>query len=414
MSARPALLFLALFACAARANAAVIEGRISHPTKPAGAARLVVEAIGLDPEEKAIVRQTKSDEQGRYRFDDLPAPAAYLVRARYEGLTFPGGSAAFPPAEKDKHQTLDFKIYDQSADGSRLHLTTLQWVIARSAGVWRVQQSATIANPDSVVVIVPPAQPPPAGIGLAAGHGKLETFFGRLPDGVEVLGDVAEIRGPIFPGEEGFTLQVEYDLEQKGDDLSTEIEVPSGVENLAVYVQDFGIEVEAGELHPARPARQEDQTYETFLGFDVPSGTRLPLHVHVLPPVNRVPVSLVALLAALGAGALLFFVATPVVREALARDTGPQESLEPESPAKAALAAALHDLEHDFETGKLSPEDRLRLREDLRHEALAALARERYAPIAAPPLADAAPRACSCGRVAAAGDRFCAACGQAF
>ena len=411
MTARLAWLLLALLACAARADAAGIEGRISHPTRPGAAAGLEVEAIGLDPDEKAIVRQTKSDAQGRYRFADLPAPAAYLVRARYQGMTFPGGSAAFPPAEKDKRQTLDFSVYDKSEDGSRLRVTSLQWVIARSAGVWRVQESATIANPDPVVVVVPPAQPAPVSIGLAAGHGPLETFFGRLPDGVEVRDATAEVRGPVFPGDQGFTLQVEYDLEPKGD-LASVIDVPSGVDNLAVYVQDFGVEVEAGELHPARPARQEDQTYQAFLGFDVPAGTRLPLHVRVLPPVSRVPLALVALLAALGAGALLFFVAAPVVREALARDVRPQESLEPESPAKAALAAALHDLEHDFETGKLSAEDRVRLREDLRHEALTALARERYG--SGEPAPETIPVACSCGRLAAPGDRFCAACGKAL
>jgi hypothetical protein len=120
------------------------------------------------------------------------------------------------------------------------------------------------------------------------------------------------------------------------------------------------------------------------------------------------PQPLVALLAALGAGALLFFVATPIVRQALARGAR-EESLEPESPAKAALAAALQDLEHDFETGKLSAEDRERLRADLRREALAALARERL--VHAPP---AAPKTCSCGRVPAAGDRFCAGCGKAL
>ncbi len=397
MTARLAWLLLALLACTARADAAVIEGRISHPTRPEAAARLELEAIGLDPEEKAIVRRTKSDAEGRYRFADLPAPAAYLVRARYQGMTFPGGSAAFPPAEKDKRQTLDFSIYDKSE--------------ARSAGVWRVQESATIANPDSVVVLVPPAQPAPVSIGLAAGHGPLETFFGRLPDGVEIREAAAEIRGPVFPGDQGFTLQVEYDLAPKGD-LASVIEVPSGVDNLAVYVQDFGVEVEAGDLHPARPARQEDQTYQAFLGFDVPAGTRLPLHVRVLPPVSRAPLALVALLAALAAGALLFFVAAPVVREALARDTLPQESLEPESPAKAALAAALHDLEHDFETGKLSAEDRVRLREDLRHEALTALARERYGSSEPPP--EAIQFGCSCGRLASPGDRFCAACGKAL
>ena len=85
------------------------------------------------------------------------------------------------------------------------------------------------------------------------------------------------------------------------------------------------------------------------------------------------------MLAALGAGALFFFVIAPIVREALARGATVRD-LEPESPAKAALAAALHDLEHDFETGKLSVEDRERLRADLRREAMAELARERLGP----------------------------------
>jgi len=414
MTARAALTLLALLACSARAGAAVIAGRITHPTKPGAAARIEVEAIGLDPQEHPISRQTRSDAEGRYRFDDLPAPAAYLVRAHYAGLSFPGGSAAFRAEEAGKTQTLDFRIYDASSDASRLRVTSLQWVVARSAGVWRVQESATVSNPDSTVVVVPASQPSPISVGLAPGHGELETFFGRLPDGVEVRDSVAEIRGPVFPGEEGFSFQVEYDLEQKGDDLVTEIAVPTAAENVAVYVQDFGVAVDAGELHPARPARQDDQIYQAFLGFDVPSGTRLPLRIHPLPPLQPLPRLWVALLAALGAGGLLYFVAAPVVREALARGAPRGESPEEESPAKAALAAALRDLEHDFETGKLSAEDRERLREDLRREALAALARERLGPGVAAAAAPERPAACRCGRVPAAGDRFCAACGSAL
>jgi hypothetical protein len=411
MSARAAILSLALLACAARAHAAVIEGRVSHPSKPGATAHIVVEALGLDKDEHTISRQTQTDAEGRYRFDDLPSPAAYLVRAHYGGLTFPGGSAAFRGGEEAKRETLDFKVYEQTEDGSQLRLSTLQWVIARSAAVWRIQISATVSNPSDSVVITKPTDPAPIGVGLPAGHGELETFFGRLPEGVVVRNDVAEIRGPVFPGDEGFTFQVEFDLEQPAEALATELRAPSAIDNVAVYVQDFGVDVDAGELHPARPARENDQTYQSFIGFDIPAGTPLPIHVNVLPPASRVPMSWVAVLAALGAGLLLFFVAAPVVREALARDSGPQESLEPESPAKAALAAALHDLEHDFETGKLSVEDRERLREDLRREALGALARERLGPAPAEPEAE---RACSCGRVPAAGDRFCAACGKAL
>ena len=411
MTLRAALIGLVLLACAAAADAATLEGRVTHPTRPNAGAKLLIEVLGLDKEENPISRSTTSDATGHYRFDNLPSPAAYLVRAHYDGLAFPGGSTAFRSGDPAQKQTLDFQVYDQTTDGSKLKLTSLQWVIGRSAGVWRIQQSATIANPSQEVVLVPPPQPAPVTVGVAPGHGPLDTMMGRLPEGVQAQNATAEIRGPVFPGEQGFLFQVEYDLEQKGD-LATEIAVPTGVEDLTVYVQDFGIDVDAGDLHPARPARQDDQIYQAFLGFDVPPGARLPLHVRVLPPASPLPQSLVVLLAALGAGALLYYVGAPLVRDALVRAPRPDESLEPESPAKAALAAALRDLEHDFETGKLSIEDRERLRTDLRREALAALVRERGASHSAPPEPAAPAAACSCGRMPSAGDRFCAACGR--
>jgi hypothetical protein len=409
MRARAALLLLALLACAPRAGAAVIEGRITHPQRPGASAHLPVEVIGLDPQEHGIERNTVTDANGHYRFDDLPAPAAYLVRATYGGIAFPGGSAAFPPGEEKKSQTLDFHVFDASSDASRLSLNSLQWVVERNAGVWHVQESATVSNPEPSVVVIPQGAPGSILVALAPGHGKVESFFGREPQGVAIHGDVAEVRGPIFPGEEGFSLQLEYDLAQPPEALSTQIGVPSAAENVGVYVQDFGIDVAAGELHPSRHVSQNDLIYQAFLGFDVPAGAQLPLQVRALPPAHPLPRPWVALLAALGAGALLYFVAAPIARETLARPAA-ADGAEPESPAKAALAAALRDLEHDFETGKLSEPDRERMREDLRREALAALARERLGPAIAP----AAAHACRCGRVPAAGDRFCAACGTAL
>ena len=410
MTARAALAALALLACAPRAGAAVIEGRISHPSKPGAVANLRVEALGLDAQEHAITRETRTDQDGHYRFADLPTPAAYLVRAQFGGLTFPGGSAGFRQGEEAKSATIDFKVYDQSTDPSQLQLSELQWVIVKSAGVWRVQQSATVANPGNFVVTVPPGAPTPIRVGLAPGHGRLDTVFGRLPEGATVVGDTIELRGPVLPGDQGQSLQLEYDLVPTDGALQTAIAVPAAVDNLAVYVQDFGIDVDAGELHPARPARQDDLIYQTFIGFDVPAGTSLPLRIRPLPPTAPLPQALVAVVAALGAGALFFFVIAPIVRQVLARGATSSDA-EPESPAKAALAAALLDLEHDFETGKLSEEDRERLRADLRREALAALARERLGPAEAVPQP---PKPCSCGRMPAAGDRFCASCGSAL
>jgi hypothetical protein len=410
MSARAAGVTLALLVLAAQARAAVIEGRVTHPSKPGASAHLTVEVIGLDPQEHGIQRRTETDATGHYKLDDLPAPAAYLIRAYYGGLAFPGGSAAFPPGQEKRTETLDFHVFDPSSDASRLKLSSLQWVIERQAGVWHVAESATVTNPDPVVVVIPAGAPTPIRLGLAPGHGKVLSMFGRPPEGIAVDGDVAEVRGPVFPGDAGFSVQMEYDLDQAPAALATQIRVPSAVDDVGVYVQDFGIDVDAGELlHPARHVVENDLIYQAFLGFDLPAGTDLPLAVRALPPAQPLPRPWVAFLAALGAGALLFFVAQPIVREALARDA-PAEPAE-ESPAKAALAAALRDLEHDFETGKLSAEDRERMHADLRREAVAALARERLGP--AQPAAVPPPlEPCTCGRMPAAGDRFCAGCGK--
>ncbi len=411
---RVGLALTLLLASVAPARAAVIEGRVTHPSKAGAAAGLVVQVIGIDEAEKTIERETRTDADGRYRFEDLPAPAAYLVRARYGELVFPGGSAVFRPGEPVTDQKLDFQIYETSSDASRLTLESLQWVIARNAGVWRVQQNAVISNPNPAVVVVPADAPPLMRIALAKNHGDVEAMFGRLPEGVVIRDGVAEIRGPVLPGDQGFSLQIGYDVDAPDGDFATTISLPDSVEQLGVYVQDFGIEVDAGALHPARPARESDVIYQAFLGFELPAGSELPLRVHVLPPSVRIPPLAIGGVAALLAGGLLFFVAGPLAfgRGRAREDARPVE----ESPTKVALAGALRDLEHDFETGKLSPEDRDQLREDLEREAVFSLARERGAldaePEAEASRAAATQRACACGRVAGEDDRFCASCGK--
>ena len=79
-----------------------------------------MQAIGIDASEQTILRETRTDENGRYDFDELPAPAAYLVRARYGEIVFPGGSAVFRPGEPVTPQTIDFEIFDTSSDATRV------------------------------------------------------------------------------------------------------------------------------------------------------------------------------------------------------------------------------------------------------------------------------------------------------
>jgi hypothetical protein len=397
------LLVAASVVLAAPARAGEIHGKVSHPTRPEAVAGLEVQAIGIDETEHTITRETRTDAEGRYRFPDLPSPAAYLVRARYGEVMFPGGSAIFRPGEPaELAQTIDFEVFDASSDPAKLRLTSLQYVIERSAGAWRVRQVAVVANPDRAVVLVPDDQPSPIRVALVPGHGEVEGSFGRVPPGVEIDGDVATVRGPFLPGEQGFSFELVYDVEAPPGELVAKLALPTAVDQLSVYVQDFGVDVNAGELHPARPARQDDVIYQSLLGFDLPAGAERTVVVRALDPGTPLPQLWVALTAALLAGGLLFFVAGPVAFAA--RASTPAEP-DVETPAEHAIDAALADLEHDFETGKLSPEDRDRLREDLERERKEAQN---------PSLPAPARTICSCGRAFAPGDRFCASCGSAL
>lgn len=391
---------LAAWCCAAAAGAAEIRGRVSHPTLSGATGGVEVLALGIDAQEQRIERSTRTDADGRFRFGELPAPAAYLLRAVYDDFAFPGPSVLFRPGEPETRPDVEIQVFERSGDGSGLRIAHAQWVVEYDAGLFRVRQSARIANPGQSVVVVGDDQPALLRIGLAPGHGELRTLLGRLPTGVTLADGHAELRGPIFPGEEGFQLDLSYDLEPEDGALYTEVSFPDPVEDFALFVQDFGVRIDVGELHPARPARQNDVFYQQFLGFDLTPGERHRLSVSPLADGTSDSRAALVLVVSLTVGGLAFFVGRPVIRttQATARPA------EPEPGVRGQLDAALSDLEHDFETGKLSADDRERLRDDLRRDAVRALARER----------GTSPDHCTCGHPIQAGDRFCVDCGRAL
>ena len=194
-------------------------------------------------------------------------------------------------------------------------------------------------------------------------------------------------------------------MPSRGADLVTEISLPEATESFELFVRDFGITVDAGSLHPARAIREADTFYQQWMGFDLTAGTRIPVHVAALPPRSPTSPWLNALVAAFGTAALLIWVGRPATARSARSATTAEDSADRE-PEKAALIAALEDLEHDYETGKLSAPDREQLREELRREALHALAQRRATSGATEP-----ERICACGNRPGSADRFCSDCG---
>jgi hypothetical protein len=383
-------------------RAATIEGRIIHPKRPEAAAGLEVVAAGFHGADGKIEHKTRTDGNGRFRLSDLPHPAAYLLTTSYDGISFPGGSVVFRKEDPDEPKQVTFHVYERTEDPSNAHLKRVRFTVEREAGTYRVLQDLVLANTGLEVIALEEAQPPALTVGLATGHGELKTSLGKLGGGPRVTGDTLELRGPIFPGEQ--EIRFFYDLAGTEADLAAEIGFPDAMEFVEVYVKDFGIKVDPGPLHPSRSSRNGDVIYQHYVGFDLPAGTRVPLKVQALRPQPTPQGWLQALILGLIGIGIAFYVVRPAGEPAAASATTAIE-VEPE---KEALVAALRDLEHDFETGKLSVEDRDRLRRDLKREALKSMAH----PQAGKP--SSAPGTCRCGNVPSAGDRFCSACGSAL
>ena len=398
-------------------GAVEIRGRVIHPTRPDAVSDLEVRVLGLTDKDEPIRSSVRTDADGSFHFVDLPEHAAYLVAASYDGISFPGGTVSFRQGQDPSKAPLVFHIYDRTAETAALSTPTLRWIIEREAGVYQVSQSLSIKNADSRVVVVEAGQPPLLRMPLAPGHGQVRAALGRLAEGVSVVDGSAELRGPFLPGESEIRLR--YELPRDGT-LETEIGAlqptaasggwPDGaprIERLELYLKDFGIAVDAGTLYPARPARTGDVIYLAFLGFELEPGTRYPVRISPLSPSPAPPLWSTVLLVSLLAGVSLYLVGRPV---AMAATEQPVDALAPGELEKRALQDALADLDFDFEMGKLSVEDRDRLRKELTGDAVRSLARRRGLTQGKAPRAEEP--GCSCGHQPQAGDKFCAACGR--
>jgi hypothetical protein len=380
------------------ATGATIEGQIVHPTRRDAAGGIDVFLLGVTRGGEPREDRTRTDERGRFSFPGLPDDAAYILGATYNDISFSGPGLVIKPGET-RAPPVTFHVYDRTDDPSGVKLGAVRWTIEREAATYRVKQILEIHNETMKAVVVEADAPPVVRAPLMKGHGGLEALFDQWPAGLEVKNGAVEMRGPLPPGDREY--RFEYDLPMAGDGLSAEISLDGPLEEVGLLVRDFGVRIEVEGLHPARPVRGDNQMYLRYVGFDLPAGARIPVEVTPLPPPPSTPRWLHALLQMSLAGVLALVVGMPIDRQTRVTEE-PEE--EPSNPERAALASALRDLEFDYETGKLSAEDRDRLREELRRETARALAQHRSAE-------SAAPAACACGRAPSPGDRFCAACG---
>jgi hypothetical protein len=182
-----------------------------------------------------------------------------------------------------------------------------------------------------------------------------------------------DVIGPIGPGTT--SLGYSYRVPARPDGVDLDLRFPRETETLNVLIADTGLAVTSTRLHRLRPFRSGTRNYLHQEAFNISPDETVdlslrPLRATGLSPNTSIAITIVA------AAAAAFFLVTPL-RRSTRREVEVDPALVRIHDEREAIYAAIRDLDHDFETGKLEADDHAQMRTGLREQAIALLRVER-------------------------------------
>jgi hypothetical protein len=204
--------------------------------------------------------------------------------------------------------------------------------------------------------------------------GAQELRFSNAALGLGLLRDASgalAVRGPLPAG--NVPLSLGYLLPNEGGAITLERVLPLDSPRLQIFLADTGVVVRSDRLHRRRPILTDDRTYMHLEAFSLKADEPLSLTLRPLPVARRAPRAAIGGLLALGALASLAFLAAPLRGR---RQGEPTRATSQAALERESVYAAIRDLEHDFETGKLTEADYESFRRELRARAVALLREE--------------------------------------
>ena len=237
------------------------------------------------------------------------------------------------------------------------------------------------------------------------------------------------VHGPSPTGSSESSVSFRYRLTVRSEPIEFERTFTQRVPLLSVLIADTHLLTETDRLHRRRATRSGERTYIHLEAFEVGAGETVSLRLTrlaVAAPLPRWATG--GLLAAATAGAVVFLAAPLRTRRSDEDEDFGEEELASAAERAAAerenIYAAIDDLDHDLETGKLTAEDHATMRSDLLAKAMALVQTERAAQAAVDPMdqsavdksamdegATVAGVCSSCSAPLAEDARFCSHCG---
>jgi hypothetical protein len=257
------------------AGPARVSGRLVHVRGAAAVAEIDVLLYALSPDGGAGLRQTRTDAEGRFSFENVSNEPAivYLVGARPNEIPF-GARFAFAPGELEHR--VDLEISDPTRDATGVRAAAPELRIERGCTHLRVSHRHTITSPGSRVVFIPASERASAAPILEIELPEAADGFEAIAGGEGLVHEGRRVRffGPLYPGEQ--TIEFGYGLP-----LATKafaVGFPSGAPAPQVLAPE-GIAVTGSGLRPAAAREIEGVRYAVQRGQAVAAGGSLALEV---------------------------------------------------------------------------------------------------------------------------------------
>ena len=300
-------------------------------------------------------------------------------------------------------------------------------------GAIRISEAQAILDVDDAAIAVrETVSLEVSGSGVVLGTESRPLVHLRIPEGASDVRFASDASGAnLIPHPEGglaavgttgpgsWRIEIRYQLPVEALPIRFERHFDQRIPRFSLFVGDTGEWAPSSDrMHRRRPVNTGDLTYLHLEAFEVAPHESVGVSLDRLAPRSR-SAGTIALLGSVGLGLIaVLWLSIPLW---VARDLErPEEELSSARREREGVIAAIRDLDHDFETGKISADDHAEMRDALRAQAIDLLRRERAgeaeqsAPIDVGEPAPAAPATTvcvSCDAELEPAHRFCPQCG---
>jgi hypothetical protein len=316
-----------------------------------------------------------------------------------------------PALAPDERLAFWMDLPEARVDPASLELAEARLLLTLDDAALEVRETHVLRVDGDSGVMAAPGEPllqihlPEASQNLRFASDASGLSLGRLPRGGIEVGGVAP------PGES--SVRVDYRIPVDGNSVDLVRSFERRLPLLGIFLADTGrLITESDRLHRRRPLRTEDLTYIHLEAFSVAPGEEVALRISGRPPGRgSSPRGAMALFLLAGVVSAVLLIA-PLRGGSLGPEDAETEEL-PSVRERESIYAAIRDLEHDHETGKIAEADYHSMRDELRARAVTLLRQEREGAVVVEE-SSAPPRCPACEAEVSATDRFCSRCGEAL